>query len=105
MVYFDYELKEKFDSYDIDKSGTISRNELSLLLKDTFDTFIKELDVTLPHVLENCLDEVALKMIKSLDKDGSATLGWNEFKEFMTEFTKQQSFIMDLIKRAKASSY
>jgi len=73
------------------------------MLHDTFEEASKELEATLKKVLNNVLDEMANKMIKSLDKDGSENLEWTEFKHYMKEFAKESNMIMDVIRKAKQS--
>ena len=72
---------------------------------DTFSEVTKDLNASMKEVLNGHLEDAANKMIKALDKDGSEVLEWTEFKQFMHEFTKEQSGITDVIRKAKASNY
>ncbi len=91
--------------YDTDGSGSISKHELLKMLTDTFAEFISELQESMKEILANHLDAVANKIIKELDKDGSEVLEWNEFKDYMRLFTKEQKEVMDIIRKAQASKY
>lgn len=99
--YFDFDLKQKFDMYDTDDSGSISKHELLQMLEDTFAELMKELKETIQAILKNELDAIAKKIIKQLDKDGSEVLEWNEFKQYMHTFTKEKQQILDIIRKAK----
>ena len=75
------------------------------MLMDTFADAANELNKSVRGIFDKCLDEMANKMMKSMDVDGSEVLEWPEFKNYMMEFTKQQADIMDIIRTAKASTY
>eukprot|EP00826_Nyctotherus_ovalis_P024299 TRINITY_DN1880_c0_g2_i2.p1 TRINITY_DN1880_c0_g2~~TRINITY_DN1880_c0_g2_i2.p1 ORF type:complete len:273 (+),score=77.71 TRINITY_DN1880_c0_g2_i2:784-1602(+) len=103
--YFDHELKVKFDYYDADNSGSISKYELLNMLRDTFKESSKELEAGMKEIFDKCLNDMANEILKVLDKDGSEVLEWPEFKNYMIEFTKKQNEIVEVIRKAKASSY
>lgn len=98
-------MKVKFDYYDADNSGSISKHELLNMLRDTFKESAKELKAGMREIFDKCLDDMANEILKALDEDGSEVLEWPEFKNYMIEFTKKQNEIMEIIRKAKASSY
>ncbi len=87
----------------MDNSGSISKHELLQMLNDTFTEVTQDLSATMKQIIQTHLDEVASKIIKVLDKDGSEVLEWPEFKQYMHTFTKEQQTIMNIIRKARES--
>lgn len=64
------ELKEIFDFFDKDQSGTIDASELVNILQ---------------CLGENPIEAEVQDMINALDKDGNGTIDWREFAEMMIQ--------------------
>ncbi|GLT28821.1 hypothetical protein SLA2020_037250 [Shorea laevis] len=63
------ELKEAFDTYDLDKNGLISASELHEVLK---------------KLGEKCSLSDCQRMISQVDKDGDGNVNFEEFKKMMS---------------------
>ncbi|GLU10681.1 hypothetical protein SLE2022_274670 [Rubroshorea leprosula] len=63
------ELKEAFDTYDLDKNGLISASELHEVLK---------------KLGEKCTLSDCQRMISQVDKDGDGNVNFEEFKKMMS---------------------
>ncbi|XP_058079389.1 probable calcium-binding protein CML27 [Magnolia sinica] len=63
------EMKDAFDTYDQDKDGLISAEELHEVLE---------------KLGESCSVEDCKRMIKSVDSDGDGNVNFDEFKTMMT---------------------
>lgn len=74
------------------------------MLNDSFAEFTADLNLTMQEILKSHISDVAMKIIKELDKDGSEVLEWGEFKEYMHVFTKEKTEIMQIIKKAQTAS-
>ena len=70
------ELKEIFDYFDKDKSGTIDSKELVYLLR---------------CLGENPVEAEVEDMIAALDKDNSGSIDWGEFYDMMMERRGQRN--------------
>ncbi len=104
MPYFDFNLKQKFDLYDTDNSGSISKEEVVHMLNDTLADCMSDLSEVMKVVCKNLLEDAAIGIIKELDADGSEVLEWNEFKQSMRAFAQQTGSLMQIIRKAKAAS-
>ncbi|CAD5113362.1 DgyrCDS2534 [Dimorphilus gyrociliatus] len=62
--------REKFEKYDVDKNGTIDKNELRTLFIDMFPSFHR-----------NMLERYVNDEFRAVDKDFSMTIDFNEFME------------------------
>ncbi|KAF0971945.1 hypothetical protein FDP41_009641 [Naegleria fowleri] len=67
-----------FDFYDRDGNGTISRDELSVLVRDIGEAMGDE-------SMKNITDEQLDDAMAILDEDGSGEIEWNEFKNWFDE--------------------
>ena len=97
-------MKQKFDLYDEDNSGAISKDELVLMLNDTLSDCMSGLNESMKIVLKNLLDDAASTIIQELDSDGSNVLEWTEFKQSMKAFAKKTNTLLQTIRMAKESS-
>ena len=97
-------MKQKFDVYDVDNSGSISKDELILMLNDTLSECMGDLTESMKDVLRNLLEDAAGTIIKELDADGSEVLEWNEFKQSMKAFAQKTGALLQIIRKAKENS-
>jgi Ca2+-binding EF-hand superfamily protein len=72
------ELKNAFNTFDTDKSGTIERHELAQLLKTLTDAF----DVEEPS------DDDVNDILKELDDNGDGKISQVEFEDLIVEVVK-----------------
>lgn len=81
---FNYELKMKFDIYDVNNDGQISIEELFYMLHDTFmDLVSKEKQQENKIVLDKIVKSISNDIMHKLDKDSNGSLDWNEFKQYL----------------------
>ena len=82
-------MKEKFNKFDIDNNGFLSKKELELLIKENLREYYSKAKAKGVKEVENVnetVENLAQEIIDELDvaKDGSKNnLSWNEFKHFM----------------------
>nr|CAN68147.1 hypothetical protein VITISV_035664 [Vitis vinifera] len=116
------EIKEAFDLFDIDESGTIDAKELSLAMRALgFEMTDAVMSISLSTIFWKSLISVYVgmgglqieQMIKDVDKDGSGAIDFDEFVYMMTtkigeRDTKEELMkafhIIDLDKNGKISA-
>lgn len=84
-------LKQMFDKYDEDKSGTLTVKELKNMLKDSFSAFLKKVknDESRFNMMM-MIDQLAFDIMDELNQDAEYNLTWDEFKMFMDKCMDKQ---------------
>jgi Ca2+-binding EF-hand superfamily protein len=79
-LYFDYELKRKFDVYDTNNSGTIEKEELKNLLADMAAELYGASYKENKEKVDEILTILSIQMMKQMDDNKDSEVSWNEFK-------------------------
>lgn len=79
-----------FTFYDRDGNGTISRDELSVLVRDIGEAMG---DDSMKNISDEQLDDA----MAILDEDGSGEIDWAEFKNWFDELMVRSLFIVKFI--------
>lgn len=77
-----YELKEKFDKYDLDGNGTISIDELEKMLIDSFSLITDKVGDKKKKLSDLMVKDLAKIVMKEMDVNNSKNLDWVEFKQY-----------------------
>jgi Ca2+-binding EF-hand superfamily protein len=87
-LYFDYELKKKFDIYDVNNSGTIEKEELKMILSNIAVELYGTSYMEQKKQLEEVLNILSIQMMKQMDGKKDSEVSWNEFKMHIAVLSK-----------------
>ena len=93
-----YELKEKFDKYDLDGNGTISIDELEKMLIDSFSLLTDKVDEKKKKLSALMIKDLAKMIMKEMDVNNSKDLDWIEFKQYFKVASGMEEKIASYIK-------
>jgi len=95
-----YTLKQKFDLYDEDGSGTITINELEKLIIDSFSDLIsKKANSSNQDVAQSIVRDLAKNIMSKMDCNNSDNLDWTEFKTYLSSALKEEEKISDFLEK------
>lgn len=78
-----YTLKQKFDIYDADGSGSITIDELEKMIVDSFSEILNKTGSSNKKLAEVIVRDLAKIIMNKMDTDDSKNLDWTEFKNYL----------------------
>lgn len=78
-----YTLKQKFDIYDADGSGSITIDELEKMIVDSFSEILEKTESSNKKLAEVIVKDLAKIIMQKMDTDDSKNLDWTEFKNYL----------------------
>ncbi len=94
-----YELKEKFDKYDLDGNGTISIDEMQIMLLDSMKELLRKIGGRGKKMSEAIIEDLAKMCMKEMDVDGSDSVDWMEFKKHYKVAMKMEEKAKEYLKK------
>ncbi|CAM9389014.1 unnamed protein product, partial [Sphacelaria rigidula] len=83
---FDGGLAKVFSTYDDDHSGSITANEMSMMVRDSAMEAIAQtsdarIDPGMQPVIDTLVRDMARDLVAVMDGAGNGVVGWTEFKK------------------------
>lgn len=84
-------LRQLFEKYDKDHSGSLTVDELREMMKEAFKDYLaRAKDAEQKKNLTEMIDELAAEILQDLDTQGDKAIQWDEFKKYMEVGLAQQ---------------
>ena len=94
-----YTLKQKFDIYDVDGSGSITIDELEKMIVDSFSEILSKAGESNKKLAEVIVKALAKKIMNKMDSDSSNNLDWTEFKNYLHVASLEEVEIADFLEK------
>eukprot|EP00903_Cladosiphon_okamuranus_P013503 g12576.t1 len=101
-VRYDGGLLKVFRRYDDDRSGSITANEMIMMVRDSVTDAVAEvpgscLKSGMQPVVDTLVKDVARDLVNVMDVTGSGMLGWTEFKKNQNLVTTRLSTLREFV--------
>lgn len=92
-----YTLKQKFDLYDFDGSGSITIDELEQMIIDSFSELLNRADEHNKKLADSIVRDLAKIIMNKMDVNSSNNLDWTEFKNYLHVASLEEEKIADFL--------
>ncbi|CAM9135119.1 unnamed protein product [Pylaiella littoralis] len=101
-VGYDGGLLKVFRRYDDDRSGSITANEMTMMVRDSVAETVAEspgscVRPCMEKVLETLVKDIARDLVTVIDVGGSGMIGWTEFKKNQTLVTTRLATLREFV--------
>lgn len=94
-----YTLKQKFDLYDEDGSGTITIEELEKMFIDSFEDLLIKTEGKSRKLAESIVKDFSKIALQQMDLSQDSFLDWTEFKKYIHISACEESKISDFLEK------